>query len=194
MTIVVLARLATALHTTPERLIAAGSRRSAGQLRIGRSTYRLPGCDGPLNAFLALTFASAGDPSVWGRLLACPGQARACPPSRSCKVHQPKLRSPRSIVAASENPGRARTALATKLEAIEGTSKERTEEQKAFGLDEGFGIYLTFQSEPNFELKFESLDVSKSGIELCNLKQTADNRTQATVYVPDANSTYSSRR
>jgi len=76
-------------------------------------------------------------------------------------------------------------ALATKLEAIEGTLKERTEEQKAFGLDEGFGIYLTFQSEPNFELKFESLDVSKSGIELCNLKLTADSRVQATVYVPD---------
>ena len=30
MTIVVLARLATALRTTPERLIAAGSRRGAG--------------------------------------------------------------------------------------------------------------------------------------------------------------------
>ena len=30
MTIVVLARLATALHTTPERLIATGSRRGAG--------------------------------------------------------------------------------------------------------------------------------------------------------------------
>lgn len=30
MTIVVLARLATALHTTPERLIAAGSRKGGG--------------------------------------------------------------------------------------------------------------------------------------------------------------------
>ena len=75
--------------------------------------------------------------------------------------------------------------LVAKLEAIEGTAHERTEEQRAFGLDEGFGIYLTFKSDPNFELKFESLDVVRSGIELCNLKTTADNRVQATVYVPD---------
>jgi len=75
--------------------------------------------------------------------------------------------------------------LIAQLEAVSETADERVEEQKAFGLDDGFGIYLTFQSDPNFELKFESLDVTRSGIELCNLKTTADNRVQATVYVPD---------
>jgi hypothetical protein len=76
-------------------------------------------------------------------------------------------------------------SLIAKLETFEEAATDRTDEQKSFGLDDGFGIYLTFQSEPNFELKFESLDVVRSGIELCNLKTTADNRTQATVYVPD---------
>jgi hypothetical protein len=47
------------------------------------------------------------------------------------------------------------------------------------------GIYLTFDSEPNFPLKFESLDLTHSGIELCLVKTLADNRTQATVLVPD---------
>lgn len=75
--------------------------------------------------------------------------------------------------------------LITKLETLGETAQTRVEEQRAFGLDEGAGIYLTFQSEPNFDLKFESLDVSRSGIELCTLKITADNRTQATVFVPE---------
>jgi hypothetical protein len=75
--------------------------------------------------------------------------------------------------------------LIAKLEAAGQTAQARAEEQRAFGLDEGIGIYLTFQSEPDFDLKFESLDVTRSGIELCTLKTTPDNRTQATVFVPD---------
>jgi hypothetical protein len=75
--------------------------------------------------------------------------------------------------------------LITKLEAVAEIAQARADEQKAFGLDDGIGIYLTFQSEPNFDLKFESLDVARSGIELCALKTTPDNRTQATVFVPD---------
>jgi Subtilase family len=83
--------------------------------------------------------------------------------------------------------GRAQHAqnLLSKMETLGETARERADEQKAFGLDDGYGIYLIFQSEPNFELKFESLDVRRSGIELCNLKTTDDNRAQATVYVPD---------
>ncbi len=75
--------------------------------------------------------------------------------------------------------------LIAQLETLGETAQARADEQKAFGLDEGTGIYLTFQSEPNFELKFENLDVSRSGIELCALKTTPDNRMQATVFVPD---------
>jgi hypothetical protein len=61
-------------------------------------------------------------------------------------------------------------ALITQLETLAETAQERAQEQQAQGLEDGNGIYLTFESEPNFELKFESLDVTRSGIELCTVK------------------------
>jgi hypothetical protein len=86
-------------------------------------------------------------------------------------------------------PVRARAEHAQSLiEAIETLApeaEERADEQRTFGLDAGLGIYLAFQSEPNFELKLESLDLAKSGIELCNVKTLPDNTMQATVFVPD---------
>ena len=39
-------------------------------------------------------------------------------------------------------------------------------EQKAFCIDAGNGIYVQFESDPEFELKFESLEALRSGIEL----------------------------
>src|SRR5262249_54721342 len=75
--------------------------------------------------------------------------------------------------------------LIAKLETLTTQADARVQEQKALGLDAGLGIYLGFRSEANFPLKFESLDLSKSGIELCNVKTLADNSTQATVFVPD---------
>jgi hypothetical protein len=83
--------------------------------------------------------------------------------------------------------GRAEHAqsLLGKLEAISPQATARVDEQKALGLDDGLGIYLAFASEPNFPLKYESMDLAKSGIELCIVKTLADNRMQATVFVPD---------
>ena len=65
-------------------------------------------------------------------------------------------------------------SLAAKLEAITPTAVARAEEQKAFGFDDGLGIYLAFESEPNFPLKFESLDLTGSGVELCSVKTLQD--------------------
>jgi hypothetical protein len=76
-------------------------------------------------------------------------------------------------------------SLISQLNDIAPEAAGRVEEQRAIGLDAGFGIYLAFESEPNFPLKFESLDLTRSGIELCSVKQLRDNRTQATVFVPD---------
>ena len=85
---------------------------------------------------------------------------------------------------ARERADHARNLIA-KLEILTPQAAARAEEQKALGLDDGLGIYLIFESEPNFPLKFESLDLAKSGIELCNVKTLADNTMQATVFVPD---------
>jgi len=59
------------------------------------------------------------------------------------------------------------------------------ENQRQEGFDEGNGIYLSFESEPNFPLKFESLDMASAGIELCTVKALPDGRTQATLFIPD---------
>lgn len=63
------------------------------------------------------------------------------------------------------------------------------QEQKAFGLDAGNGIYISFASEPFFDLKFESLEFQRSGIELCSIKQLGE-QTIATVFVPEGKLAY----
>ena len=47
------------------------------------------------------------------------------------------------------------------------------------------GVTLTFESEPQFPLAFESLDLSASKIQLLSVVQDAQNRTIATIHVPD---------
>jgi hypothetical protein len=80
--------------------------------------------------------------------------------------------------------------LLAQLHNTEPLAVARAEEQKAEGVDEGNGIYLVFKSTPGFDLKFESLDVANSGIELCTVRKTGDGQTEATVYVPDGKLTY----
>ena len=63
------------------------------------------------------------------------------------------------------------------------------QEQKAFGLDAGNGIYISFESEPTFDLKFESLEFQRSGIELCSIKQIGE-QIFATVFVPEGKLAY----
>ncbi|WP_316187960.1 MULTISPECIES: S8 family peptidase [unclassified Bradyrhizobium] len=86
-------------------------------------------------------------------------------------------------------PARDRAAhaqtLTEQLDAIKPQAAARAEEQRAIGIDAGLGIYLRFDSEPNFPLKFESLDITGSGIQLCSVKTLQDNTMQATVFVPE---------
>ena len=86
-------------------------------------------------------------------------------------------------------PARGRAARAEnllgQLEALSPEAGERAERQRALGLDAGLGIYLVFASEPNFVLKLESLDLTQSGIELCNVRTLPDNTMQAAVFVPE---------
>ncbi len=75
--------------------------------------------------------------------------------------------------------------LLDKLEAIDPVGKQRADEANALGVDAGYGIYLQFESEPGFDLKFESLEFGPSGIELCAVRKRPNNLVQATVFVPD---------
>lgn len=74
--------------------------------------------------------------------------------------------------------------LLGQFETVRAQSQAAVEEQKAFGIDAGNGIYVQFESDPDFELKFESLDARQSGLELLAVKQV-DHKTLATVFVPE---------
>ena len=51
-------------------------------------------------------------------------------------------------------------------------------------MEEGLGLQVEFESFPDVELAFESLARERSGIELLNVRHE-ENRTLATVFVPD---------
>jgi hypothetical protein len=88
--------------------------------------------------------------------------------------------------------GRAEHAnhLLQQIDDVESIAGTRVEEQEAQGIDVGNGIYLVFKSEPGFDLKFESLDVIKKGIELCAVRKVGENQIEATVFVPEGQLTY----
>jgi hypothetical protein len=58
------------------------------------------------------------------------------------------------------------------------------EERTALGIDAGDSIYLQLESEPWFDLKLESLESVRAGIELVAVKKV-DEKTMATCLVPD---------
>ena len=79
--------------------------------------------------------------------------------------------------------------LLAQLATIQEEESEIVSKQKAIGLDAGWGIYITFESEPDFDLKFESLEFQRSGIELCAIRQS-ERKTVATVFVPEGKLNY----
>ena len=100
-----------------------------------------------------------------------------------------RFTSPKTGRDTFDTPPRDRAAhaeyLREKVEAIREASSERVAQQKAEGIDTGNGIVLTFQSDPDFALKLDSLDSNRSGIELLSVKTLPDHTTQAQVFVPD---------
>jgi len=79
--------------------------------------------------------------------------------------------------------------LLSQVEQIQQHETEIIQKQKAFGLEVNNGIYLAFESEQEFELKFESLGFQTSGIELCTVKEV-DQQIIATVFVPEGKLTH----
>jgi hypothetical protein len=75
-------------------------------------------------------------------------------------------------------------ALLRQLERVREEAVELGRQKTAFGVDAGNGLYLQFESEPDFELKFDSLDAARSHIELLAVKQIG-NKTIATCFVPE---------
>jgi hypothetical protein len=96
--------------------------------------------------------------------------------------------SPGTVRHTIKNPARDRhdhaQSLLGELRQVEQALPRVVSEQRAFGLDGVNGIYLAFESQVGYELKFESLDFQPSGIELCSVKEE-EGQTIATVFVPE---------
>jgi hypothetical protein len=74
--------------------------------------------------------------------------------------------------------------LLGKLERIKVEAEEIGRQQTAFGVDTGNGFYLQFESDPTFDLKLESLESVRDGIELVAVKKLED-KMVATCFVPE---------
>lgn len=95
------------------------------------------------------------------------------------------LAVPREHRLAQVNRAQHATALKRKLAEAADVAETRAEAQKAAGIDGGLGIVLQFEGAANFEMKFESLDVTRSGIELLNVRTMPNGTVIAAVFVPD---------
>jgi len=86
------------------------------------------------------------------------------------------------------NPDRVReTHAAHVIAAFEAakTQRETFPVQVGNGFYESPGIILSFESDPHFPLAFESLDLSNMKIQLLSVITDEQNRTVATIRVPD---------
>src|SRR5208337_750880 len=94
-------------------------------------------------------------------------------------------------------PPRDRQSHGTFLkERIENVKKEAiglAKEKAAYGIDTRNGICIQFESDPAFPLKLESVEAVNMGIELLAVN-TIDNKTVATVFVPDGKLSYFVKR
>lgn len=75
-------------------------------------------------------------------------------------------------------------ALRRQIDELRGEAEFAREAQQNAGIEAGLGLQVEFESFPSLELAFESLARERSGIELLNVRHE-ENRTLATVFVPD---------
>src|SRR6267378_2329017 len=76
-------------------------------------------------------------------------------------------------------------ALKEQLAEIDRKREMLAVQREAIGIPSDVGITLQFESEPEFEIKLQSLDNRKSDIQLLNVVGTAGGKTLATVSVPE---------
>ncbi|MBL8254479.1 MAG: S8 family peptidase, partial [Candidatus Competibacter sp.] len=99
-----------------------------------------------------------------------------------------RFRLPRNGGGDSAVPERDRRrhgrSLLRQLEVLRPLFLRAREAQEAAGEKEGFGLKVEFESFPNIELAFESLERKRAGIELLNVRRK-EKLTLATVFVPD---------
>lgn len=99
-----------------------------------------------------------------------------------------KFRSPKAGGSTSNIPEQDRMRhgqeLLTQLRAIELLARETIKIQKSAGLQDRFGLQIQFESFPDIDFSFESLERRRSKIEILNVKQN-EQHTSVSVFVPD---------
>lgn len=76
------------------------------------------------------------------------------------------------------------TKLLSRLDHLKQEAESMGREQAAFAVGIENGIYVEFESEPDFKLKIESLENARAGIELINVREV-DSKTYAVCFVPE---------
>lgn len=84
----------------------------------------------------------------------------------------------------TRNPQAHAAALRMQLAALEQVVPGVRDAQRQLGLDVENGLLVAFESEPEFELAYDSLDLASRGIQLLSVKADGEVRT-ASVFVPD---------
>ena len=84
----------------------------------------------------------------------------------------------------AQNRAQHGAALRRQIDELRDVAEFARGAQQAAGMEDGLGLQVEFESFPEIELAFESLARERSGIELLNVRHE-DNRTHATVFVPD---------
>src|SRR6266513_809042 len=74
--------------------------------------------------------------------------------------------------------------LLTELRSAEEAAQQVIQEQRAFGVDVGNGLYLEFEAEAGFELPTDKLESARQKIELVAINER-DGKVHATVFVPE---------
>lgn len=75
-------------------------------------------------------------------------------------------------------------ALLSQLQSLQPTFAEARSAQEQAGIEEGFGLQVEFESFPDIELAFKSLDRRQSGLELLNVRHD-ETLSLATIFIPD---------
>ena len=101
----------------------------------------------------------------------------------STEPYTPRGQGPRFRAPQRNRQSHAKRLL-RQFNALKREYKTLSEERGEFGFDPHAGLALQFESAPDFDLKFESLDLRTQGIELLSLRQS-EGKTIAVCYVPD---------
>jgi hypothetical protein len=97
------------------------------------------------------------------------------------------------ILLPSRNRQLHGTFLRKQFERVREEAIALEKEKAAYGIDVRNGICIQFESDPNLPLKLESVEAINMGIELLAVN-TIDNKTVATVFVPDGKLAYFVKR